>query len=191
MAAVCDIEDHPKGYKAALTEALETGPYGRPISFLFAGNPGGLTDGDSVFMDVALLKKSANFSMLLEGWAYPLFYETLFFDLRYAMADATVQARTAGKGIWRDDASMSGFDASDIDALQTSVPIWPKLFRRLAGMDADGVPPSKLPEVLEVEKVTILPHVQHTGLDTAVELNGTDVRLLHDPENLIVGTVIR
>ena len=31
MAAVCDIEDHPKGYKAALTEALESGPYGRCV----------------------------------------------------------------------------------------------------------------------------------------------------------------
>ena len=31
MSVVCDIEDHPKGYKAALTESLETGPYGRCV----------------------------------------------------------------------------------------------------------------------------------------------------------------
>ena len=30
-SVVCDIEDHPGGYKAALTEALESGPYGRCV----------------------------------------------------------------------------------------------------------------------------------------------------------------
>ena len=30
-SVVCDIEDHPGGYKVALTEALESGPYGRCV----------------------------------------------------------------------------------------------------------------------------------------------------------------
>jgi hypothetical protein len=30
-SVVCDIEDHPGGYKAALTEALESGPYGKCV----------------------------------------------------------------------------------------------------------------------------------------------------------------
>ena len=31
MAVVCDIEDHPGGYRQALTEALESGPYGKCV----------------------------------------------------------------------------------------------------------------------------------------------------------------
>ena len=31
MSAVCDIEDHPGGYGAALRESLEGGPYGRCV----------------------------------------------------------------------------------------------------------------------------------------------------------------
>ncbi len=170
--------------------ARETGPFGRPISFLFAGNPG-LTDGEEVFMDASLMKKSANYAMLKAGQAYPLFYETLFFDLRDELKNVVSAARKANKGIWKIDRSRSGFDASDIDDLQEDVAIWPKLFRRLASMDKDGVPLSKLGNILSHERVTILPAVQHTGLDTAVKINGKNVELLHDPENLVVGTVIR
>ena len=31
MSVVCDIEDDPRGYKAALEEALRKGPYGRCV----------------------------------------------------------------------------------------------------------------------------------------------------------------
>ena len=31
MSVVCDIEDHPGGYRQALTEALESGPYGKCV----------------------------------------------------------------------------------------------------------------------------------------------------------------
>ena len=31
MSVVCDIEDHPGGYREALKEALETGPYGKCV----------------------------------------------------------------------------------------------------------------------------------------------------------------
>ena len=170
--------------------ARETGPFGRPISFLFAGNPG-FSDGDSVFLDTDILKESANYQMLLAGHAYPLFYETLFFDLRNEMALATQSARGSGLGIWAEDQSRAGFDASDLDALQTSVPILPKLFRRIAGLDKDGKPLSDLKAKLAEERVTILPAVQHTDLDEAVDVVGSTVTLKHDPENLIVGTVIR
>lgn len=172
--------------------ARATGPYGRPICFLFLGNPG-FKDGEEVFLNAATMKKSANYMMLREGQAYPLFYETLFFDLRDELAKAVVAARKSKSGVWAYDKSRTGFDGSNLNALQTSVAILPKLFRRIAGLDAAGKPLSMLGDKLAEERVTILPIVQHTGFDEAVEIKraGKEIKLLHSPENLVVGTVIR
>lgn len=72
--------------------------YRRPVSFAYAGkcpyNP-----GEAVNLNVSTLRKSVNFRMLMEGLAYPTFYEGLFYDLRNDLAKATVQARRRKKGL--------------------------------------------------------------------------------------------
>lgn len=170
--------------------ARETGPYGRPICFLFSGSSSE-TDGSEVYAKPAQVRQSANYKMLAAGQAYPLFYETLFFDIRDELAKATAKARTDKKGIWKVDHSKDWFDGTDIDALQNELHIVPKLFRRLITLKAEGLPMSELAAKLANERVTILPAVQHTDLDEAVEILGNELRMKHDPENLIVGTVIR
>ncbi len=183
---VAAADDGVEGYILA----RETGPYGRPICFLFTGAPTA-ADGSEIFAKPALIRKSANYKMLAAGHAYPLFYETLFYDLRRELTLATGKARDTSKGIWAVDTSRAWFDGTDIDALQEEHHIVPKLFRRLIDLKVEGQPLSKLPAKLARERVTILPAVQHTDLDEAVEISGKRVRMKHDPENLIVRTVIR
>ena len=69
--------------------------------------------------------------------------------------------------------------------------IWPKLFRRLIKHKRSGQPMSRFADRLAREKITIIPTVHHTRLDTAVEIQGNQLRLLHPPEDLVVGSVIR
>jgi hypothetical protein len=54
---------------------------GRPISFVFAGKTS-LTDGSEVKLTPAILKASVNYKQVRDGYAYPLYYNTLFADLR-------------------------------------------------------------------------------------------------------------
>ena len=65
---------------------------GRPISWVFTGTPPA-TDGASVFLDVAWMKMSVNFQLLAAGFVYPIFYDTLFGDLRAELTAAVVAAR--------------------------------------------------------------------------------------------------
>ncbi len=183
---VTSSNDGTKGYILA----RKTGPYGRPICFLFAGTRS-TKDGSDLFLDTALLKKSLNYQMLSVGHAYPLFYETLFFDLRNVLAKATGKSRSSKKGIWKYDKSNKWIDGTNISALENKSPIFPKLFRRLIDHKKSGQPFSMLTERLANEKITVIPTVHHTHFDTIVEVQGKKVRMTEKPENLVIGTVIR
>ena len=183
---VTAARDGTRGYILA----RNTGPYGRPICFVFTGSTS-KRDGSDVFLDVALVRKSLNHHMLSVGHAYPLFYETLFYDLRQELSAATKRARAARRGLWSSDRSRRWFSGTNIRVLETTKPVFPKLFRRLIGHKRSGQAFSKFPDRLSGETITILPNVHHTHFDTAVEINGTNVRMKHNPEDLIFGTVIR
>ena len=78
----------------------QIGPNGRPICFAYKGDPPPRwKDGQRVFLTVALMKESVNFKQLSEGHAYPLFFDTLFSDLRIAMADEVISARKSGLNV--------------------------------------------------------------------------------------------
>ena len=178
---VTSANDRKKGYILARS----TGPYGRPICFLFSGTST-KTDGSDVFLNASLVNR-----MLSIGHAYPLFYETLFFDLRRELAAATANARSSKKGVWKSDKSNTWFDGTDISDLEDNTPIFPKLFRRLVDHKKSGQPMSKLPDRLANERVTIIPTVHHTNFDTVVEIQGKKVRMTEKPEDLVIGTVVR
>src|SRR3954463_3343409 len=88
-----------------LSRALEA--HGRPVAFVFDGDPP-QPDGAELVLKPALLRKCVNFKSMAAGHAYPLYYDTLFVDLRDAFTNAAATARTKGVGIWASDRSASG-----------------------------------------------------------------------------------
>jgi hypothetical protein len=70
---------------------------GRPICFAFAGQTN-LPDGSEVFLDAALLRDSVNYQQMLAGFAYPLYYNTLFAALRNEFNVALTLAQQNNRG---------------------------------------------------------------------------------------------
>ncbi len=168
-----------------------TGPYGRPIAFLFAGSPP-RGAGPDVYLDTALLKQSVNYVLLAEGLVYPLFYDTLFYDLRTCLAEAATKAREENVGIWAEDKSLTGVTVRSESDITGQNPILPKLFRRTVEHFRSGAQTlAGLERRLEREKVTILPQVQITGFDEVVEVSGNRLQMTVPPERIIIGSVMR
>jgi endonuclease YncB( thermonuclease family) len=88
--------DATPGY--ILSRALEVTC--RPVAFAFAAVPPAPA-GSEVFLRAGLLRQSLNYRSLDRGQAYPLFYDTLFADLRTVLAKAAATARQARRGLWR------------------------------------------------------------------------------------------
>jgi endonuclease YncB( thermonuclease family) len=111
-----------------LARSLEV--HGRPVSFVFAGTAPA-RDGAQIRLNASLLKRSLNYKSVLRGFAYPLFYDTLFKDLREALTDATREARKNRRGLWARDGSQRGVRATGPEELEVTGVTFPKLFRRL------------------------------------------------------------
>jgi endonuclease YncB( thermonuclease family) len=160
----------------------------RPVSFVYAGATD-KGDGASVTLDLALLKKSYNHHALEEGLAYPTFYRGLFFDLRQELTRASHSARTAKKGLWPDDMTNAGFDATDVTAMQEQVVILPKLFRRIAlELSQTGSATGfKKAMIASKEAVFDLVDQNFTHFDTFIDQpSGTvHIRLTRKPEELV------
>ena len=109
----------------------------RPISFLFAGDTEE-RDGRDVFLNAGRIQSSVNYMLIREGHAYPMFYNTLFADLRNVMAEAAVNARREIKGVWADDRTNSGVRFTGKSSLARMAPIFPKLWRRLQSWAGKG-----------------------------------------------------
>lgn len=67
---------------------------GRMIGFVYSGDPPG-PDGSDVFVDEALVDRSANARLLAQGHAYPAFYATLPASLRAHFSGLSRTARAA------------------------------------------------------------------------------------------------
>lgn len=160
----------------------------RPVAFLFAGDPAE-ADGAAVFMDVARLRASYNHLAIAEGLAYPTFYQGLFADLRDELTAQVVAARAAGRGLWPEDRTNSGVDATDLSVLIDQAPLLPKLFRRLSDYMATKGTALGFRDALEAarEPVLDLATANFTHFDTFVEQaeGSTTVRLTVPPETLV------
>jgi endonuclease YncB( thermonuclease family) len=173
--------DGAQGY--ILSRAFEKN--GRPVAFVFAGDPSG-ADG---FLDAKQVRASYNYVALAEGFAYPTFYEGLFADLRRALAQAAGEARDAGKGVYAADRTTSGFAVSSMADITDQHVIMPKLFRRLAEYVAGAGSGAGFKAVLEAAREPVL-DLRHdanfTHFDSFVqEEEGTIITLLRHPEELV------
>ncbi|HYN39058.1 MAG TPA: hypothetical protein VES39_07395 [Rhodospirillales bacterium] len=168
---------------------------GRPICFVFAGDPdAGRADGGEVFLDVALLRRSVNWQQARQGFAYPLYYNTLFADLRREITAAVTQAPNDGLGYWPTDATLAGVDVTGRGDLARIPPIWPKLWRRLDEHLRSAPDLGGFPAFLEErdERVDVLSEMEERGVQDLVEVRGDRVRMTQPPENLrVVGSAGR
>lgn len=172
--------------------ANQIGPHGRPICFVFAGTIDE-PDGSSIFLDVEQMKQSVNFQLIDSGVVYPLFYDTLFYDLRSALSDAVVNARRSGQGIWPHDKTVAGVKWAGASSLPNLEPIFPKLWRRLEKYtqhrdfrdEADTL--DAFIDFLQSnpDRLFILSENRFSDLDDLVVINGDMVSLPFQPEDLL------
>lgn len=172
--------------------ARMTDPHGRPLSFVFAGTTP-KPDGSDVFLDPAMLSSSVNYKQMQAGYAYPLYYNTLFASLRSKFNQALNQAKQNHKGYWPTDKTNKGVNINGKPSLKAIDPVWPKLWRRfeeyvrnhnsmngfIAWLDAKN------------ERILKLDSQDETGLANIVKVQGNKVWLTEKPENLMVITAIK
>jgi hypothetical protein len=126
-----------------------------------------------------------------DGFAYPLYYNTLFGSLRAQFNVALAFAKQKGRGYWPTDATRAGVRIRKEADLTTIRPVWPKLWRRLQEYFGKNPPPASLSGFIAFlaaknERVDILSLMEERGLQDLVQVNGDRVKLLSDPENLRV-----
>lgn len=188
LAIVAPNGEEGPGY--ICTDQLD--PNGRPVCFAFTGKSPH-PDGSKVHLSPEEVSNSVNVKQLSAGHAYPLFYDTLYADLRLHLASQAKQARLAARGIWKADATTSGFEWNG--NLAEVPPIFPKLWRRIdtyrrdetffdASQPAAGLKPYL--ESLKEERVLLLDDQRFTGFDDVIAVEGNTIRMLTDAENLIV-----
>lgn len=160
----------------------------RPVSFVFAGPPARDIAGD-LFLTAAHLKDSVNFALIREGLAYPTFYSGLFFDLRKAFSKAVRSARFRKAGIWKEDATTTGFAFPSIQDLENELVILPKLFRRFIEFlkQGSGQGGQGFLDFLEAkqDRLMVVDTRHFTHLDDIIEFKKGRIKLTELPENLI------
>lgn len=182
---VVSAEDGTKG--CIITRMAEQ--FGRPVSFVFTELEA-MEDGQEVYLDRELAAKSVNYQLLSGGFAYPTFYDGMFYDLRELFAEAAAQARTAQIGIWSQDTSNEYFQVSSLADITEKNVILPKLFRRLvAHLKKHGAfdPHAFVAALREKpEQVLILNILHFTHFDNllSVDDNGR-IKLMQHPENVV------
>jgi endonuclease YncB( thermonuclease family) len=163
---------------------------GRPVCFAFKGDTP-QKDGTEVFIVEDTVKQSVNYKLLEEGMVYPMFYETLFKELRDVMTEATIAARKAKKGLWASDVSTQGFTVKPPVNLKNLPPIFPKLWRRLESFYNRRSNKDKPVEdfVADLSRrsdlLFTIPDQRSIKFSTALEVSGDQLKLLYKPEEMI------
>jgi hypothetical protein len=162
--------------------------YGRCVALIGRGDAPA-SSGTQVRVNVAQLRRTANFRLISAGLAYPTYYFNLFPDLRQALT-AEVQRARPDRGLWPQDRTSKGVGVVGLETLTDSAVTLPKLFRRLVDyLDLSAGDPSLagFPAYLAQrdDRVLVLPEGDFTSFDTVVRVDGQRVRLTTAPENLV------
>lgn len=171
--------------------STQLGPNGRPIVFVFTGNTD-VDDGGEIFLQPDDIVTSINAQQFARGLAYPLFYDTLFDDLRERCLEISQGARSNGLGVWDQDMTLNG--AEWTGSVETLPPIFPKLWRRIDRYVRDETlfdpeaPFRNLKQFIERtgERVNILSEQRFTGFDNIIDTTDTTVRMTVDPHDIVV-----
>ncbi|WP_156423842.1 hypothetical protein [Erythrobacter sp. YT30] len=174
----------------------QLGPNGRPIAFVFAGDRAD-EDGADIWLDPEDIEDSINVKQLQSGLAYPLYYDTLFDDLREKCTDASQEAKCEGAGVWAADRTNKGlFWNPDVDQLD---PVFPKLWRRIDKYVRDDTffePANKFGNFLpwmrqqRDERVSVPSRGLFTGFDDLIErVSDDEIRLEVEPHEMIIISV--
>jgi endonuclease YncB( thermonuclease family) len=168
-----------------LARALEA--HGRPVSFVYIGDPAE-EDGATVRLDVPRLRQSLNWKLIADGQAYPLFYDTLFHDLRDALAAEADQVKLSGKNVWSNDVNQAFAVSTRADAEAAKL-LYPKVFRRLADFFREHDDLADLPDWMtaksENDEVWTLPEWNRTHFDNVLEIQGDTIKLTTSPSHLV------
>lgn len=167
-----------------------TDKYGRPVSFVFAGEPSG-DDGSEIFLDAELLQQSVNYQMAASGFLYPMFYESLYQEIREELTEAVQAARAKKLGFWAKDASTKGVTIKAPPKMAELDPIFPKLWRRLN--DFYGRNSNKKKPVSEFlkdlakgqDRLFTTRDQRFIKFSTALEVKGDVIKLRYKPEEMI------
>ncbi len=162
---------------------------GRPVCFAYAG-AAPATDGASIVLKTAELKKAVNYKMVKAGMAYPLFYETLFKELRDVLDLAYEQALSAKIGIIKEDRSNEwvAYSGGDDAGLAKLPPIFPKLFRRLDTWNKTTLEGFLTHiEQTENERVHTLSDDRFLGFEDVIEIGkkAKTFRLRYRPDDMV------
>ncbi len=187
LIGASSLMDTPRGH--ILARSVD--PHGRPICFAFAGDAPE-ADGAEIFLRGPRLRESVNYLQMRNGFAYPLYYNTLFRELRQTLNEALHEARAANRGYWPTDATMTGVNIVARFQLSQIPPIWPKLWRRLEAFlrnhqGLDGF----LSFIKAVgERADDLTTFEQSSLDNFMHVTGDTISMIVDPEQLRVVSVI-
>ncbi|MEN9517953.1 MAG: hypothetical protein RLZZ381_541 [Cyanobacteriota bacterium] len=163
---------------------------GRPVCFVFTGDPAD-ADGSEVILEAELLQKSVNYQLLIEGFVYPLFYDTLYQELRDRLVEAVKVARQEELGIWKKDGSNKGFTVKPPVNLAQLEPIFPKLWRRLEtfyrrSSNQDKTAKQFLESLAQGDdRLFTIPDRRSIKFSTALEVKGNKLKLKYKPEEMI------
>ncbi len=158
----------------------------RPVAFVFAGAHE-WPDGEKVFLDAALIRKSVNYLLLREGLVYPTYYEGLYADLREELTRGVQEARKKRLGLWPRDCTNSGVAMDEGRNGLDKCIILPKLFRRLVRFLKENRDISEFKDYLAAppDPAIHLPTGRFTNLAALVELRDHTVKLTAAPEELV------
>jgi len=128
------------------------------------------------YLDQELVMQSINYQLLKDGFAYPTFYDGMFYDLRSVFAEATTKVRAQRKGIWSVDRTNIDTEITTLDDITEQFILMPKVFRRMVTYIKENR-----------EKVLILSQLHFTYLDDLFDVNNitNEIRLTQLPENLV------
>jgi hypothetical protein len=182
-----------EGFGHIFSRLLDTN--GRVIAFVVAGDTAE-DDGSNVIFDIAHLRTSVNYRLLESGDVYPLFYHTLFRELRDELVQVSLATRRASRGVWDNDATNSGVTRNGRTSLNSLPPLMPKLWRRLEDYCNDrefrefSDTLDAFPEYLRMreDRLLIITENRFTGLDNVVTVVGQRLSLNFRPEELIFMT---